>query len=643
MCGIAGCFNPRTPPDAAFLQTLCCTMRQRGPDAQGTYLDGALGLAHTRLSVIDLDGGAQPMQGGDGRYTLVFNGEIFNFRELRAELEQAGESFFTKSDTEVLLKLLIREGADCITRLNGFFAFAFYDSEKKTLLLARDYHGVKPLYYFHLPTGEFGFASRFETLALCPGCPETISLPALAEYLAFQYIPAPATIREGVKKLCPGTAVEFELETGAVREIEWGAQIEFKPDLVVCAEHFTYLGACGTVEYLLSEAVKRRLIADVPLGVFLSGGLDSAIVATLAAKHSTAPLECFSIGFDDPRYDESADCKATAAYLAAIAPHGLHHHIKTVQPEDFDLLPKLAAEFGEPYADASMLPSYFLAAFAREHVTVALSGDGADELFGGYERYRAMHILQKLRAFTPGFLWSAAAACLPDSGERSRAGRLKRFLRLGAVSGAAARYDALMSHFAAESVGLIAPDLRPYLNAGRDLPDAAELMASLMEDDLHRYLPGDVLTKVDVCSMAASLEVRNPFLDPKVSTFARSLPVSFKIHDGRRKRILGDAFADYPSPDPSADGELQEQGMGLLPPKLALRRKRGFGVPVAAWFRTVWRDRLREALLDELPKRWTMFDRTALERLIDEHQNGGKDHSYLLFSLLMLSFQGKNA
>ena len=619
MCGIAGCFNPRTPPDAAFLQTLCGTMRQRGPDAHGIYLDGALGLAHTRLSVIDLDGGAQPMHGGDGRYTLVFNGEIFNFRELRHELEQAGEVFHTKSDTEVLLKLLIREGADCLTRLNGFFAFAFYDSEKKTLLLARDYHGVKPLYYFHLPTGEFAFASRFATLVLCPGCPETISLPALADYLAFQYIHAPATMREGVKKLLPGTAVEFELETGAVRETDWGEQIRIEPESV------SYEDACGRVRTLLSEAVKRRMVADVPLGVFLSGGLDSAIVAALAAKHSTAPLECFSIGFDYPRYDESADCKATAAHIAALAPHGLHHHIRTVQPQDFDLLPKLAAEFGEPYADASMLPSYFLAAFAREHVTVALSGDGADELFGGYERYRAMDMIQNMRKFTPGILWNAAAACLPDSGERSRAGRLKRFLRLGAVSGTGARYDALMSHFAADPVGAIAPELRPYLNTKRTLPEAAELMASLMEDDLRRYLPGDVLTKVDVCSMAASLEVRNPFLDPKVSKFARSLPVSFKIQGGRRKRILGDAFAKE------------------LPPGLATRRKRGFGVPVAAWFRTVWRDRLREALLDELPKYWTMFDRAAVERLIDEHQTGGKDRSYLLFSLLILSFQGKNA
>ena len=619
MCGIAGCFNPRTPPDAALLQTLCGTMRQRGPDAHDIYLDGTLGLAHTRLSVIDLDGGAQPMHGGDGRYTLVFNGEIFNFRELRNELEQAGEVFRTKSDTEVLLNLLIREGADCLPCLNGFFAFAFYDATKKTLFIARDYHGVKPLYYFHLPTGEFGFASRFSTLTLCPGCPEKISLSALAEYLAFQYIPTPATIREDVKKLRPGTAVEFHLETGTMREIDWGAQIRIEPETI------SYEDSCERVRPLLSGAVKRRLIADVPLGVFLSGGLDSAVVTALAARHSTAPLECFSIGFDDPRYDESADCKATAAHLAKIAPHGLHHHIKTVQPQDFDLLPKLAAEFGEPYADASMLPSYFLAAFAREHVTVALSGDGADELFGGYERYRAMAVLQKLRSFTPGFLWRAAAACLPDSGERSKAGRLKRFLRLGAVSGTGARYDALMTHFAADSVGMIAPDLRSYLNTERNLPNLANLMASLMEDDLHRYLPGDVLTKVDVCSMAASLEVRNPFLDPDVSGFARSLPVEFKIQGDRRKRILGDAFAKE------------------LPPGLATRRKRGFGVPVAAWFRTVWRDRLRAALLDELPERWPMFDRAAVETLISEHQNGGKDRSYLLFSLLMLSFQGKNA
>lgn len=619
MCGIAGCFNPRTPPDAALLQSLCGTMRQRGPDAHDVCLDGALGLAHTRLSVIDLDGGAQPMHGGNGRYTLVFNGEIFNFRELRAELEQAGEVFRTKSDTEVLLDLLIREGEDCLPRLNGFFAFAFCDATEKTLLIARDYHGVKPLYYFHLPTGEFAFASRFGTLTLCPGCPEKISLSALADYLSFQYIPAPATIREGVKKLRPGTAVEFQLETGTMREIDWGAQIKIEP------ETMSYEDACICVHSLLSGAVKCRLVADVPLGVFLSGGVDSAIVTALAARHSNGPLECFSIGFEDPRYDESADCKATAAHLEKLAPHGLHHHIKTVQPQDFDLLPKLAAEFGEPYADASMLPSYFLAAFAREHVTVALSGDGADELFGGYERYRAMTMLQKLRSFTPGFLWSAAAACLPDSGERSKAGRLKRFLRLGAVSGTGARYDALMTHFAAESVGMIAPDLRSYLNANRTLPDAAGLMASLMEDDLHRYLPGDVLTKVDVCSMAASLEVRNPFLDPKVSRFARALPVSFKIQGERRKRILGDAFARE------------------LPPGLATRRKRGFGVPVAAWFRTVWHDQLRTALLDELPKQWGVFDRAALERLIDEHQNGGKDRSYLLFSLLMLSFQGKNA
>ncbi|MBR4255341.1 MAG: asparagine synthase (glutamine-hydrolyzing) [Lentisphaeria bacterium] len=617
MCGIAGCFNPRTPPDEAFLQRLCGTMRQRGPDAHGIYVDGAFGLAHTRLSVIDLDGGAQPMHGGNGRYTLVFNGEIFNFRELRHKLEQAGEAFQTKSDTEVLLKLLIREGEKCLPRLNGFFAFAFYDAAENSVLLARDYHGVKPLFYFHLPTGEFAFASRFGTLTLCPSCPDAISLQALADYLAFQYIPAPDTIREDVKKLRPGTAVEFRLGTGAVREIDWGAQVRIEPT------NISYENACATVRELLSEAVKRRLVADVPLGVFLSGGLDSAIVAALAAKHSTAPLECFSIGFDDPRYDESADCKATAEHLAAQAPHGLHHHVKTVRPEDFDLLPKLAAEFGEPYADASMLPSYFLAEFAREHVTVALSGDGADELFGGYERYRAMHALQNLRNFTPGFLWNAAAACLSDSGERSRAGRLKRFLRLGAVPGTGARYDALMTHFAADAIGAIAPDLRPYLNATRSLPEAAELVASLMEDDLSRYLPGDVLTKVDVCSMAASLEVRNPFLDPEVSNFARALPVSFKILDGRRKRILGDAFAKE------------------LPPGLAARRKRGFGVPVAAWFRTIWRDRLRTALLDELPKQWEMFDRAAVERLIDEHQDGGKDHSYLLFSLLMLSFQGK--
>ena len=621
MCGIAGYYNLESPPDEASLLALCGTMRQRGPDAKGTYVDGALGLAHTRLSVIDLDGGSQPMRSPDGRFTLVFNGEIFNFRELRAELERDGDVFRTKSDTEVLLHLLMREGTDGIRRLNGFFAFAFYDAEKKTLLLARDLHGVKPLYWFHTNSGTLGFASRFDTLRLCPGCPGEISEEALANYLAFQYIPAPATILRGVKKLRPGTAAVFDLNNGTVRELDWGAKLVSETPT---PENISYPDACEAVRERLLDAVKRRLIADVPLGVFLSGGMDSAIVTALAAQSSDAPLECFSIGFDDPRYDESADCRIAAEHLARLAPHGLHHHIKTVQPQDFGLLTKLAREFGEPYADASMLPTYLLAAFAREHVTVALSGDGADELFGGYERYRAMELIRRLRSFTPPGLWDLAAKTVPDAGERTACGRTKRFLRLGAIRDEGGRYDALMSHFAAETIGQIAPDLSHFLSAGRILPDADGLMASLMADDTARYLPGDVLTKVDVCSMASSLEVRNPFLDPGVSLFARVLPISYKIQDGCRKRILGDAFARE------------------LPPGWAERRKRGFGVPVANWFRTVWREQLRSALLEELPKRWEMFDRDGMARLLKEHQEGAHDHSYLLFSLLMLSFPAKS-
>ena len=621
MCGIAGYYDRESPPDEAKLLALCGTMRQRGPDAKGTYIDGALGLAHTRLSVIDLDGGAQPMRSPDGRFTLVFNGEIFNFRELKSELERDGDVFRTKSDTEVLLHLLMREGADGIRRLNGFFAFAFYDASEHTLLLARDLHGVKPLYWFRTNSGALGFASRFDTLRLCPGCPGEISEEALATYLAFQYIPAPATILRGVKKLRPGTAVAFDLESGSVRDLDWGAKlIEETPK----TGNIHYEEACRTVRERLLDAVKRRLIADVPLGVFLSGGMDSAIVTGLAAQCTDAPLECFSIGFDDPRYDESADCRIAAEHLAKFAPHGLRHHIRTVQPQDFGLLPKLAREFGEPYADASMLPTYLLAAFAREHVTVALSGDGADELFGGYERYHAMDMIRRLRAFTPGCLWSLAAKAVPDAGERTACGRMKRFLRLGAIRDEGGRYDALMSHFAAETIGGIAPDLVHFLSGGRILPDADGLMASLMADDTARYLPGDVLTKVDVCSMASSLEVRNPFLDPGVSLFARGLPTTYKIRGKRRKRILGDAFARE------------------LPPGWAERRKRGFGVPVANWFRTVWRDQLKSSLLEELPTRWEMFDRDGVARLLNEHQESVRDHSYVLFSLLMLSFPAKS-
>ena len=621
MCGIAGSFNRTAPPDEATLLALCNTMNQRGPDAHGTFRDGPLGLAHTRLSVIDLDGGAQPMKSPDGRYVLVFNGEIFNFRELRQEAESKGEVFRTKSDTEVLLNLLIREGADGIRRLNGFFAFAFYDSSARTLLLARDLHGVKPLYWFRTSAGSFGFASRMDTLRLCPDCPREISPEALADYLMFQYIPAPATILNGVCKLLPGTAVMLDLESGTVHSIDWGAGLVSE---TTRTDGISYEEACRVVRERLLDAVRRRLIADVPLGVFLSGGMDSAIVTALAAQCADAPLECFSIGFGDPRYDESDACKTAAAHLAKLAPRGLHHHIRTVSPQDFSLLPKLASEFGEPYADASMLPTYLLAAFAREHVTVALSGDGADELFGGYERYRAMTMLSRLRSFVPDLLWNLGAHCVPDSGERTASGRLKRFLRLGAIGDDGARYDALMSHFAAESIATVAPDLTQYLNPGRYLPDAADLTSSLMADDLERYLPGDVLTKVDVCSMASSLEVRNPFLDVGVSRFARTLPSSYKVMGKRRKRILGDAFA------------------AELPPGWAERPKRGFGVPVANWFRTVWREQLKTALLEELPGRWEMIDRDGVARLLSEHQDGARDHSYLLFSLLMLSFPVKS-
>lgn len=631
MCGIAGFVNlDGKPADRDLLLKMAGSIRHRGPDAEGFFTDGNVGFAHRRLSVIDLSGGAQPFFSDDGSKVLIYNGEIFNFQELRSSLESKGRTFRTRSDTEVLLRLYEEYGTGFLPELNGFFAFALYDSRERRIVLARDSFGVKPLFWMKRDSC-FAFASELSALKKLPSFPRTdINSAALLEYLALQYVPGSLTLFRGVSKLLPGSYLALNADTGEILASECFRKLDFNRK-----REISYEEAKSSLRSLVMDAVGKRLVADVPLGVFLSGGLDSAVVASAAAHvlerqgAGAEELNLFSIGFPVPRYDETEDARETAEYLRRRTGGKIVHHVKTVQPCDFGLLEKLAAHFGEPYADASMLPTYLLSEFARERVTVALSGDGADEVFAGYERYLALKGLRILSRILPHFLWHLPASLLPSScGERSFPGRLKRLLEAAALP-RSEQYFSLISHRASAGIARICGEeladgaevLLPLLSRLEllHLPQARDVVESAQEFDTAVYLPGDILPKVDISSMAASLEVRSPFLDYRIVEFAASLPRRFKQHGMVRKRILSDAFGSD------------------LPPGIRSRPKRGFGVPLADWFRGVWKETLQERLMEgRLLNSEPYFRKDAVATLLREHSERLCDHSCLLFSLLML-------
>jgi len=615
MCGIAGYFDRRlnTAADEAVLRRMAEIMHLRGPDASGIFTEGPLGLAHSRLAVIDLtEAASQPFRSNDGRFTLVYNGELFNMSELRAGLEQGGAVFRSGSDTEVLLQLYTAHGAAMLPRLNGFFAFAVYDKVKRSLFLARDRFGVKPLFY-HVTPDHFAFASELNALTALPFFDRTaLRTDAIYDFLCVQYIPGEKTVYDHTFKLLPGHTLEFDLAENKFQLERW-----YSPDFT--PGKLTYRDACNELRTTLTDAVRRRLIADVPAGVFLSGGMDSRIIAGLAAESVKEPLRAYSIGFDDPRYDESGSIESAAGFIRAKTGNPLPLDLRKVAPCSFDSLAALAARFGEPYADASMIPYAQLCANARGSVTVALSGDGADELFYGYERYTAMKLFRAAHLLPCRLI----ARFLPKgTDERTASGRLSRFLRLASVDDPGRRYFELMSHEAVQKlVPLFEQDLslhaRSMAAAFRRHDDPADAAARF---DLQTYLPGDILVKADVGSMASSLEVRSPFLDHRVAELAFSLPRSFKLAGAHRKKILADAFADL-----------------LGPGFPAQYRKKGFGVPVAEYLRGAWLAPAKELLLDKknLPDGW--FRQEGLERLLAEHATKRADHSYLLYSLLMLA------
>lgn len=615
MCGIAGLFNlDGAPADAAALDAMAGAMRHRGPDAGGVTLCGPAGFGHRRLSVIDLTGGAQPMQTPDGAFTIVFNGEIYNFLQLRNRLETQGIALRTRSDTEVLLHLYAAEGPAMLERLEGMFAFAVWDARRRELFLARDRLGKKPLFYFH-DRARFAFASELHALRKAPGFPAAVRPEAVREFLTYQYIPCPRTIYRDVHKLPPGCWLRIAADAARPPEPQRYWQLCFSETAA-----FSLADSAAALRHRLEEAVGDRLIADVPLGAFLSGGVDSTCVAGLMARAMRQPVKTFTIGFSERAYDERR-----YARLAAET-HGCDHRERVVNPMDFDAVRTLVRHVGEPYADASILPTFLLSRFTREHVTVALSGDGADELFGGYERYQALR-LARLFDHLPAFLRRPRPAFTRGAaGERSFQTRLRRLLKLMHVP-QEDRYLELLRHVEPDlQQELLGPRVRDaaathdpdaYLDACFASASAPDPLARPAEVDVHSYLLNDILTKVDAASMAASLEVRSPFLDHRVVEFAATLPWAFKQTLFSRKRILLKACGD------------------LIPPAIRRRRKKGFGVPLAHWFRAGWLPHLRDVLLDPATTARGFFAADVGERLIREHAAGEADHSYALWAMLM--------
>jgi asparagine synthase (glutamine-hydrolysing) len=594
----------------------------RGPDDWGVWSDDRCALGHRRLSIIDLSAaGRQPMSNMRGDILITFNGEIYNFQQLRRELEGLGHSFRTRTDTEAIIYAYEQWGVDCLAKLRGMFAFGLWDRRRRRLFLARDRVGKKPIFYAQFGD-RFLFASELQGLLADKGVPREIDPPAIDAYLSYGYVPAPHTAFKCVYKLPPAHYLTLELKrAGYEKRIERYWTLDYAPKLRISENE-----ACEALREKMTEAVRLRMISDVPLGAFLSGGVDSSVVVGLMAKLSGANVKTFSIGFNEAAYDETAHARRIAERW------GTDHHEFIVEPDALSILPKLIRHYGEPYADSSAIPTFYVAQMTRRHVTVALNGDGGDESFAGYERYLANYLAERIRSI-PGAAVAARALgrIIPDSIDpKSPARRARRFLA-AASRPMAERYPQWLKTFQDEAkTKLYSPEfggllnghgagpLKTLFNGSMPFRLALHPVDAAMAVDVRSYLPYDLLVKVDITSMAKGLEARSPFLDHEVMEFAARLPVEIKFRRWRLKSLLKRAFAD------------------LLPPENVNRRKMGFGVPVGQWFRGPLRDPLRDALLSPRSLDRGFFRESEVRRLVNEHLERRADHSFQLWNLLML-------
>jgi asparagine synthase (glutamine-hydrolysing) len=619
MCGIVGIVDRRRrePVDEAVLAQMCEAIRHRGPDEDGFYHGTGVGLAMRRLAIIDLKSGQQPMYNAARTAAIVFNGEIYNYKEVRAALEARGHTFQTNCDTEVIVHAYDEYGADCPKYLRGMFAFAIWDELREELFLARDRVGKKPLLYAQVGD-ELVFGSEFSALLLHPRVSREIDREAIHHYLTFMCVPAPLTAYRDIRKLEPGHSLRYTREGEIKLERYW--QPDFSHKTTMSEEE-----AGERAVEILREAVRVRLMSEVPLGAFLSGGVDSSAVVALMSEVSSTPVKTFSIGFEEQDFSELHHARRVAEHV------GAEHHEFIVRPDAMEVLPTLVEHYGEPYADSSAIPTYYVARETRRHVTVALNGDGGDECFAGYERYAAMKLAGKYRS-VPGLLREGliknAVALVPTSEtRRSRARDLKRFLdaaslptverymRWISVLDTTAKDDLYTADFRREMQGHEASDfVAPWFAHANG---AGIVDASLLADTM-TYLPNDLLVKVDIASMAVSLEARSPFLDHHVIEFAASLPENLKLRGLTTKYLLKRVLAK------------------LLPAENLQRRKMGFGVPIGHWLRGEMQPFLRETLLSEKALGRGFFKPEAVTRMVELHTRGERDYAHQLWTLLML-------
>ena len=620
MCGLVGIFDTRGKSSLSreVLGRMNEAQFHRGPDEGGLHTEPGVGLGHRRLSIIDLSSGQQPLFNEDHSVVVVFNGEIYNFVDLMPELQALGHTFRTHCDTEVIVHAWEEWGENCVERFRGMFAFALWDRSRQKLFLARDRLGVKPLFYSLQSDGKFIFASELKALRLYPGFDPTLDPCAVEEYFAYGYIPEPRTIYRNTFKLPPGHHLTLSPSAPLPAPHRYW-DIPFAPVPVTSMQDMQ-----AELVERLREAVRIRLVSEVPLGAFLSGGVDSSAVVALMAELSTEPVNTCSIAFQDPRFNE-------APYAEQVArQYHTRHQTSEVDPNDFSLVDQLAALYDEPYADSSALPTYRVCELARRSVTVALSGDGGDENLAGYRRYRFHMAEEKMRALLPlGLrrpLFGALGALYP------KADWAPRMFRAKSTFEALAR-DSVEGYF--HSVSLLGDHLRnqlfsPAFSASLQGYRAVEVLKTHARNsptqdplslvqylDIKTYLPGDILTKVDRASMAHALEVREPLLDHPLMEWVSGLPSALKLHQGEGKYLLKKALEPY------------------LPQDILYRQKMGFAVPLASWFRGPLRETVRTSVLGPRLMDCGIFNPTFLTHLVEEHQAGRRDYSAPLWSLLM--------
>lgn len=617
MCGITGYWNLTSgePIDRERLTRMNDVMIPRGPDDDGVFVDGSFGMAARRLSIIDLAGGHQPIGTPDDRWWISYNGEVYNFPEIRERLRSAGASFRTRTDTETVLHLVARDGADAVRELNGMFAFAVFDSKTRSLILARDRLGIKPLFYAYR-NGRFVFGSDMKSFIV--GHPDLcgrIDLDAVHHYLSLNYIPAPHTIFEGVRCLPPGHTLTLDragtLRTNAYWDVRYDPN-ESRPEGALAEQ----------LRALLEDSVQKRLLSDVPVGVLLSGGIDSSTIAAMMSAKRSTPIKTFSVGFSESSYSEIGFARDVAKTLRTD-----HYEVEVGAP-DGDAIRQLVWDLGQPYADSSMVPLREVCKLAREHVKVVLSGDGGDEVFAGYQTYTAYNVAahyRRLPAFLREQIIRPVVEKLPTSDRKvSFEYKAKRFVRAASLDPERAHYEFKVlfdemdkSRLYAKGIAGERPDSFDTFDAYYRSLNGTDMLNRLLYVDTKVYLPDDILVKVDRMSMATSLEARVPFLDHRVVEFAATLPPRLKQHGREGKYLLKRAVRD------------------LLPPIVRSRKKAGFNVPASMWLKGPLRDFVGDYLSPSHIREAGLFDANEVERVRTAHERGEQDRSRELFGLLV--------